>query len=102
MPLIIPVTRIAPKYIKAYEQLASLATKASVEGTSFKIHTPLIDFSKTDIIKKGISLNIDYSLTVFCYQADDEGCACGVCESCRFRKEGFETASIFDPTYYQQ
>lgn len=90
-----------PEYIQAYEQLASLATKAGVEGVSFKIHTPLIDLSKADIIKKGTSLNIDYSLTVSCYQADDEGRACGVCESCRFRKEGFEAAGISDPTLYQ-
>jgi len=91
-----------PEFIKAYEQLASLATKAGVEGVSFKIHTPLIDLSKADIIKKGTSLNIDYSLTVSCYQADNEGHACGVCESCRFRKEGFESVGIADPTNYLQ
>jgi 7-cyano-7-deazaguanine synthase len=90
-----------PEYIKAYEQLAKLATKAGVEGTSFKIHTPLIELSKTDIIKKGMSLNVDYALTVSCYQANDEGQACGVCDSCRFRKEGFEAADITDPTRYK-
>jgi 7-cyano-7-deazaguanine synthase len=89
-----------PEYIKAYEQLATLATKAGVEGSSFKIHTPLIDLSKADIIKKGSELNVDYSLTVSCYQADEHGKACGVCDSCRFRKEGFETAKIADPTLY--
>lgn len=90
-----------PEFIKAYEQLASLATKAGVEGVSFKIHTPLIDLSKADIIKKGTSLNIDYSITISCYQTDVEGRACGVCESCRFRKEGFESAGISDPTHYR-
>lgn len=90
-----------PEYIKAYEHLATLATKAGVEGSKFKIHTPLIDLSKADIITKGISLNVDYAITVSCYQADDDGRACGVCESCRFRKEGFRLANIDDPTHYQ-
>jgi 7-cyano-7-deazaguanine synthase len=90
-----------PEYIKAYEHLATLATKAGVEGVSFKIHTPLIDLSKADIIKKGMSLNVDYAMTVSCYQADDKGRACGVCDSCRFRKEGFEAAELTDPTRYQ-
>lgn len=91
-----------PEYIKAYEQLATLATKAGAEGASFKIHTPLIELTKAEIIKKGISLNVDYALTVSCYQADDEGRACGVCDSCRFRKEGFAAANIADPTHYKQ
>ena len=90
-----------PEYIKAYEQLAKLATKAGVEGASFHIHTPLIKLSKADIIKEGIELGVDYSITVSCYQADDEGKACGVCDSCRFRKEGFATVNITDPTRYQ-
>jgi len=90
-----------PEYIKAYEQLAGLATKAGVEGASFKIHTPLIELTKADIIKKGTSLNVDYALTVSCYKADDEGRACGVCDSCRFRKDGFETANLTDPTRYK-
>lgn len=90
-----------PEYITAYEQLATLATKAGVEGAAFKIHTPLIDLSKADIIKKGNSLNIDYALTVSCYQADNDGNACGVCDSCRFRKEGFEAADLADPTRYK-
>lgn len=90
-----------PEYIKAYEQLANLATKAGVEGESFKVHTPLIELSKADIIKKGTSLNVDYGLTVSCYQADEEGKACGVCDSCRFRKEGFAAASLKDPTHYK-
>ena len=90
-----------PEYIKAYEQLAGLATKAGVEGTSFHIHTPLIELSKADIITKGTELGIDYSITVSCYQADEDGKACGVCDSCRFRKDGFVTAKIVDPTLYQ-
>lgn len=89
-----------PEYIKAYEQLATLATKAGVEGSSFKIHTPLIELSKADIIKQGIALNVNYALTVSCYQADAEGRACGVCDSCRFRKEGFKSAKLTDPTIY--
>ena len=90
-----------PEYIKAYENLAMLATKAGIEGTKFKIHTPLIECSKAEIIKKGISLNIDFSLTVSCYQADDNGRACGKCDSCRFRKDGFKSAGKSDPTIYQ-
>jgi len=90
-----------PEYIQAFEHLATLATKAGVEGASFKIHTPLIDLSKADIIKKGLLLNIDYSMTVSCYQADNKGQACGVCDSCRFRKEGFDAAHLTDPTSYQ-
>lgn len=90
-----------PEFIKAYEQLATLATKAGVEGSSFNIHTPLIELTKAEIIKKGTSLNVDYSITVSCYQADENGHACGHCDSCRFRKEGFEKASIADPTLYQ-
>tara|TARA_R110002072_G_scaffold21902_3_gene77145 strand:- start:17968 stop:18645 length:678 start_codon:yes stop_codon:yes gene_type:complete len=90
-----------PEYINAYEHLATLATKAGVEGTRFKIHAPLIDLSKADIIKKGMLLNVDYGLTVSCYQADGQGRACGVCDSCRFRKEGFIAADINDPTHYQ-
>jgi 7-cyano-7-deazaguanine synthase len=90
-----------PEYIKAYEKLATLATKAGVEGTTFKIHTPLIELTKAEIIKKGTSLNVDYALTVSCYQADEKGNACGVCDSCRFRKEGFEAANLTDPTHYK-
>lgn len=90
-----------PEYIHAYEQLATLATKAGVEGASFKIHTPLIDLSKSDIIRQGVLLKVDYAITVSCYQADDKGRACGVCDSCRFRKEGFEAAGITDPTRYK-
>ena len=90
-----------PEYIKAYEKLASLATKAGTEGIKFNIHTPLIKLNKAEIIKKGVSLNTDFSLTVSCYQADKEGRACGVCDSCRFRRDGFTNANVSDPTIYQ-
>jgi 7-cyano-7-deazaguanine synthase len=90
-----------PEYIQAFERMANLATKSSVEGTKLTIHTPLIDLSKADIIQQGSRLNVDYALTISCYQADEVGGACGVCDSCRFRKEGFENAGIPDPTHYK-
>ena len=90
-----------PEFIKAFEQLANLATKAGVEGERFRIHTPLIDLSKADIISEGVRLGVDYSLTVSCYQADEEGNACGVCDSCRFRAQGFAEAGVPDPTRYK-
>jgi 7-cyano-7-deazaguanine synthase len=89
-----------PAYIDAYERMANLATKAGIEGHQLSIHAPLIDLSKAEIIQQGIRLGVDYSLTVSCYQADDEGKACGVCESCRFRAAGFRDAGIEDPTRY--
>jgi 7-cyano-7-deazaguanine synthase len=89
-----------PEYIEAFEKMAQLATKAGVEGAPFKIHTPLIRLSKADIIRRGTELNVDYSLTVSCYQADARGRACGMCDSCRFRKEGFIAAGVTDPTRY--
>ncbi|MEH6503299.1 MAG: 7-cyano-7-deazaguanine synthase QueC [Cycloclasticus sp.] len=90
-----------PEFIKAFEELANLATKAGVEEGGFKIHTPLIDLSKAQIIEKGVALNVDYSATVSCYQANAKGEACGVCESCRLRKQGFDKAKMKDPTRYQ-
>ncbi|MEM7026801.1 MAG: 7-cyano-7-deazaguanine synthase QueC [Pseudomonadota bacterium] len=90
-----------PEYINAYETMANLATKVGVEGATLTIHTPLIDLTKSEIIQLGIQLDVDYSLTVSCYQADDEGYACGICDSCRFRKEGFISAELDDPTLYQ-
>ncbi len=90
-----------PEYIQAFENLANLATKAGVEGTKLTIHTPLIDLSKADIIQQGSKLDVDYALTVSCYQVNEHGKACGVCDSCRFRKEGFENANIPDPTSYK-
>ncbi len=90
-----------PEYIRAFQAMAELATKAGVEGQPVKIHTPLIHKSKSEIIKTGHDLAVDYSLTVSCYQADREGLACGHCDSCRFRAEGFAAAGIADPTRYR-
>ncbi|MBK7417370.1 MAG: 7-cyano-7-deazaguanine synthase QueC [Dechloromonas sp.] len=89
-----------PEYIAAFETMANLATKAGVEGTKLHIHAPLIDLSKAEIIRLGTQLGVDYGLTVSCYQADDQGRACGVCDSCRLRAEGFATACVTDPTIY--
>lgn len=89
-----------PEYIAAFSAMANLATKAAVEGKPTHIHTPLIDLSKADIIQRGDRLGVDYSLTVSCYQADDHGQACGVCDSCRLRRAGFDAAGVPDPTRY--
>jgi 7-cyano-7-deazaguanine synthase len=89
-----------PEYVAAFENLANLATKAGVKGGRFKIHTPLIHLKKSEIIRKGIELGVDYSLTVSCYSADDQGRACGVCDACRFRAAGFAEAGVADPTPY--
>lgn len=90
-----------PEYIAAYEVMANLATRAGTEGNRLTIQTPLIDLSKADIIKKGIALGVDYSLTVSCYQANEQGEACGKCDSCRLRRIGFEQAGLVDPTLYR-
>ena len=90
-----------PEFIQAFERLAGLATKAGVEGRVFKIHTPLIDLSKAEIIRAGIALGVDYAYTVSCYAADEQGRACGVCDSCRLRADGFAAAGVADPTRYQ-
>ncbi len=90
-----------PDYIEAYEKMANLATRVGVEGNKLHIQTPLIDLTKAQIIQKGIALGVDYSLTVSCYQADALGQACGVCDSCRLRKQGFLDAGVEDPTRYQ-
>ena len=89
-----------PEFIAAYQAMARLATKAGVEGAQTTIHTPLIDLTKAEIIRQGTALGVDYSLTVSCYQADDAGRACGVCDSCRIRHQGFQAAGIPDPTQY--
>jgi 7-cyano-7-deazaguanine synthase len=89
-----------PEFIAAFERLANLATKVGVEGTHLRIHAPLIDLSKAQIVRLGASLGVDYGLTVSCYQADEAGRACGVCDSCRLRREGFQQAGIADPTRY--
>jgi 7-cyano-7-deazaguanine synthase len=90
-----------PAFIEAFERLANVATKAGVEGTRFTIHTPLIDLSKAEIIQAGVSLGVDYGLTVSCYAADPHGLACGVCDACRLRAQGFEVAAVKDPTRYR-
>jgi 7-cyano-7-deazaguanine synthase len=91
-----------PEFITAFARLADLATKAGVEGSShFQIHAPLIQLTKAEIIKQGLQLGVDYSQTVSCYQADEQGGACGRCESCRLRRAGFEQAGVADPTRYQ-
>lgn len=90
-----------PEYIKAFEAMANLATKAAVEGARLTVHAPLISLTKAGIIRAGAQLGVDYALTVSCYQADDEGRACGVCDSCRLRREGFAAAGVADPTRYR-
>ena len=89
-----------PEFIAAYQQMARLATKAGVEGGEMTIHTPLIDLTKADIIRSGSKLGVDYALTISCYQADAEGRACGTCDSCRIRSDGFHAAGVPDPTRY--
>ena len=90
-----------PAFIEAFETMANLATKAGVEGHRLTIHAPLIDLSKAQIIQRGTELGVDYGLTVSCYQADDDGRACGLCDACRLRRAGFEAASLPDPTPYR-
>lgn len=89
-----------PEFIAAFERLAQLATKAGVEGARFEIHAPLIKMSKAEIIHAGTLLGVDFGMTVSCYQADDEGRACGRCDSCRIRAAGFSAAGVPDPTRY--
>jgi 7-cyano-7-deazaguanine synthase len=90
-----------PEFIRAFEALAKLATRAGVEGARLRVHAPLIEWSKADIIRAGMRLGVDYGLTVSCYQADPQGRACGRCESCRLRRSGFEHAGVPDPTRYR-
>lgn len=89
-----------PEFIKAFEQVANLATREGVEGRKFRIQAPLQKMSKAVIIQSGTQLGVDYALTVSCYQADNQGRACGVCESCQLRKQGFLNANIYDSTRY--
>jgi 7-cyano-7-deazaguanine synthase len=90
-----------PEFIAAFQELAGLATKQGVEGAPVTIEAPLVDMTKADIIRRGAELGVDYSQTVSCYQADEQGRACGRCDSCRFRREGFSAAGVDDPTRYQ-
>ena len=91
-----------PDYVAAYETLANLATKAAVEGQRFHLHAPIIHKSKADIVRLGLGHGVDFALTVSCYQADAHGHACGVCDACRLRRQGFADAGVPDPTRYQQ
>jgi 7-cyano-7-deazaguanine synthase len=90
-----------PEYIASFQQTARLATKIGVEGREIEIHTPLMNLGKAEIIKRGLQLGVNYADTVSCYQANKNGEACGVCDACRLRKDGFELAAIDDPTHYQ-
>jgi 7-cyano-7-deazaguanine synthase len=90
-----------PEFINAFQTMANLATKAAVEGHEIRIHTPLIDLSKAEIIALGVKLGVDYAATVSCYSADAAGRACGSCDACRLRKAGFAELGIADPTCYQ-
>ena len=89
-----------PEFMRAFEQVANLATRAAVEGRRFTLHTPIIDLAKADIIRRGRALGVDYALTVSCYQASDAGLACGRCDACRLRRTGFAAAGLPDPTRY--
>lgn len=91
-----------PAFIEAFEALANVATKAGVEGHGMHIHTPLMKLSKADIVKAGTTLGVDYAQTVSCYSANDRGEACGRCDSCYLRREGFEQAGVIDPTRYSK
>ncbi|EDY85996.1 exsB protein [gamma proteobacterium HTCC5015] len=90
-----------PEFIEAFQTMANLATKASTEGHPLTVHTPLIDLSKSEIIQKGVAAGLDYGLTVSCYDANEAGEACGQCDACRLRRQGFEAAEVADPTRYR-
>ena len=90
-----------PEFIKSFEKTINLGTKLGVEGSHIRIHTPLIKMTKAEIIRKGHSLGVDYSLTLSCYNPTDSGLACGKCDSCKFRKDGFKNAGLSDPTKYK-
>lgn len=89
-----------PEYVNAFERMANLATKAAVEGYPMTLHAPLLHLTKAEIIQQGVLLGVDFSMNVSCYQANDEGLACGVCDSCRLRRAGFDTAGVADVTRY--
>ncbi len=89
-----------PEYIERFQALADIATKGAIEGAPVVIEAPLIALTKAEIIKTGVALGVDYSLTISCYDPDEEGAACGACDSCRLRKQGFQEAGVADPTRY--
>lgn len=89
------------EYVEAFQRMANLATKSAVEGRTITVHAPLIDMSKAEIVARGTELGVDYGMTVSCYQADAQGRACGLCDSCRLRRQGFAAAGIVDPTRYR-
>jgi 7-cyano-7-deazaguanine synthase len=89
-----------PEFIAAFERLANLATKAGVEGNGLRVHAPLIELSKADIVREGVRLGVDFAATVSCYRADADGRACGHCDACRLRAQGFADAGVADPTRY--
>lgn len=89
-----------PEFIQAFQALANLATKAGVEGAGIQVHAPLQFLSKADIVREGVRLGVDFGLTVSCYNADDQGRACGHCDACRLRAQGFTEAGVPDPTHY--
>ncbi|MDQ1314476.1 MAG: 7-cyano-7-deazaguanine synthase [Pseudomonadota bacterium] len=91
-----------PEFIAAFEHMANLATRAGVEGATLRIHAPLQYLSKAEIVRRGIELGVDFAQTVSCYQADVDGRACGACDACRLRRQGFEQAGIPDPTRYRR
>jgi len=90
------------EYVQAFQTMANLATKSAVEGHTITIHAPLIDMTKAQIIALGTKLGVDYAMTVSCYQADNQGEACGLCDSCRLRREGFAATGLADPTRYRE
>ena len=90
-----------PEYLQAFERLANLATKAGIEGASLRVHAPLVRLSKADIVREGSRLGVDFAITVSCYQADAQGRACGRCDACRLRAQGFADAGVSDPTRYR-
>ena len=90
-----------PEYVAAFEHMANLATRAAVEGKPLTLHAPLLHLTKAEIIRQGLRLGVDFGLTVSCYQADEEGRACGRCDSCRLRREGFQSAGVPDSTRYR-
>ena len=91
-----------PEYLRAFEAMANLATRRAIEGAPIRIEAPIVRMTKADIVRRGHGLGVDFSLTVSCYNADEEGRACGRCESCRLRREGFAAAGLADPTRYRR